>query len=417
MESLTDKLRALGVKKGIGNLIAPPAKKKKSIHEIISGDYLDTRYGKVFVHTDKFPANYLQGNMLLSTVIQSRYISKWAKTPLLDDKSSRELIFLDTETTSLSSGTGTFVFLTGIGNQSQDGFEVRQFFLESPVDEPALLEAIIQDVSRYTGVVTFNGKAFDIPMLNTRFALNNSISPFKAISHIDLLPLARRLWKYRLSRRNLSTLENEIIGVKRTEEEIPGWMIPEMYIDFLRSQDPTPLRGVFYHNSYDILSLAALYFHLSDLMENLSISKMDESLDLMALGKLFKDLNDYEKAIMLFENSILKGLPQEFYLSTLNEYAQIHKKDGRIDSAVSLWKKAEAYHDIFAAEELAKYYEHQKKDLESAKEIVKRTLENINLTNFSGSKKRIWTTKFKARLERLEEKIRLTQRKKTAAHT
>jgi uncharacterized protein YprB with RNaseH-like and TPR domain len=405
MESISEKLRSLGVKKGTSNLIKVDRNIKRKIHEVITGGYIESQMGSVFVHTEKYPSDYMHGLINLSNEYHDHFISKWAKTQTLDKNSSNQLVFLDTETTSLSSGTGTFVFLTGLGFQTTEGFQVKQFFLDSPANEMAFLLAIEKEISNYRGVITFNGKSFDIPMLNNRFTLNSEPSPFSSLPHIDLLPLARRLWKYRLPRRNLGTLEFEIIGSERSQDEIPGWMVPEIYVDYLRTEDPTPLLGVFYHNAQDILSLSALYFHLSDLLENCDIKDIDQGLDLMALGHLFRDLGDYEKAILLYEGSLKNGIPQDFYLSTINEYARIQKRKGNIKLAVEYWGKAERLDDLQAIEELAKYYEHNLVDNATARRYAARALDTIPQLHIPKSKKRSWQNLFTKRLARLDRKL------------
>lgn len=405
MESISEKLKSLGVKRGLvksSNLDLHP---KRLIHEVVPGEYRDHPHGRVFIHEDIYPVEYTHGRVKLSELKNGNLISRWAKTLSLDGKNSNTLVFIDTETTSLSGGAGTFVFMMGIGFQTTGGFTVRQFFLESPSDETAFLAEIESQVGGFSGLVSFNGKSFDIPMLNSRFTINNLPSPFSGYPHIDLLPLARRLWKYRLPRRNLGTLEMEILGFRRSQDEIPGWMVPEIYIDYLRNQNPSPLAGVFYHNAVDILSLAALYFHLSDLLQTCDPNSIDEGLDMMALGNLYRDLKNYDLAIILYENSLHKKLPQDFYITTMLEYAQICKRNGNYDQACDLWKKAEMKKDLTSSEELSKYYEHHEKNYHLAKQHIIVALRNLTESDFTKKNRNEWQISLSSRLKRIEKKM------------
>lgn len=405
MESIADKLKSLGVKRGLAKSKTLDSQSRKLIRQVVSGEYKEYPHGRVFIHEERYPAPYTHGKVLLSDVKKGDLISRWAKTTSLALKNSDGLMFFDTETTSLSGGAGTFVFMMGIGFQTIEGFTVRQFFLESPFDETAFLAEIENQIGRFSGLVSFNGKSFDIPMLNNRFTINNLPSPFPDYPHIDLLPLARRLWKYRLPRRNLGTLEIEILGFHRSRDEIPGWMVPEIYIDYLRNQDPSPLVGVFYHNAVDILSLAGLYFHLSDLLQTCDPNRIDEGLDMMALGHLYRDLENYDLAIILYENSLQKELPQDFYIATMLEYAQICKRNGNYDLACDLWKKAEALKELTSSEELSKYYEHHEKNYPLAKQHTMVGLKNLADANFTKIKRKEWQISLSSRLERIDKKI------------
>ena len=117
-----------------------------------------------------------------------------------------EFIFFDTETSGLSGGTGTFAFLIGAGRFEEDCFHLIQYFLRDPIEEAAQLHALSEFVGSKQGIVTFNGKTFDVPLLNSRYTINSDLSPFKTLAHIDLLPLARSLWRDRLPSRKLTEL-------------------------------------------------------------------------------------------------------------------------------------------------------------------------------------------------------------------
>ena len=167
-------------------------------------------------------------------------------------------VFLDTETTGLSGGTGTYAFLIGLGICAEDCLRVVQLFLAGPAWERAWLEAVENELPRGCGLVTYNGRAFDLPLLLTRYTLARSVPSWRYAPHMDLLLLARHFYRGRLASCSLSSMERNVLGLQRGGEDVPGGEIPWMYTQFLRDSDASPLRGVFYHNTLDIVSLAVL---------------------------------------------------------------------------------------------------------------------------------------------------------------
>jgi uncharacterized protein len=178
-------------------------------------------------------------------------ISQWAKDPALRTCHFRRFAFLDTETSGLTGGTGTYAFLIGAARFIDGKFVLRQFFMRDPAEEPRCWKGWPFSGSSQA-LITFNGKAFDAPLL-THAYLNRIPFPIKGYSHIDLLPLARRLWRDRLESRALKYLEEHVLGLRRTSEEVPGYEIPWLYFDYLRTRDARPLAGVFYHNAMDVV--------------------------------------------------------------------------------------------------------------------------------------------------------------------
>ena len=193
-------------------------------------------------------------------------ISQWANDPRLADIPLSKFAFLDTETSGLSGGTGTYAFLVGIARFVDGQLVLRQFFMRDPAEEPAMLEAVAQFLAPAQALVTFNGKAFDAPLLTTRYRLHRIPIPYEGYAHLDLLPLARRLWRDRLESRALKYLEQHVLGMTRSSEEVPGYEIPWLYFDYLKSGDARPLAGVFYHNAMDVVAMAALLAHVNEVM-------------------------------------------------------------------------------------------------------------------------------------------------------
>src|SRR5207249_3171749 len=198
---------------------APPA------HEVLGGEVVETGAGPLVVVRREYPLTHVHGREplapaftapleLLSTVAR-------AAAPAGD---SRRLLFLDTETTGLAGGTGTYAFLVGVGRLDGDRFVVVQYFMRDFDEEPALLAALVPLLEQAAGVVTFNGSGFDLPLLETRFVLARRRWP-TLLPHLDLLPPARRVFTLRCADCRLTTLEREVIGLER-ENDVPGALIP-----------------------------------------------------------------------------------------------------------------------------------------------------------------------------------------------
>lgn len=212
---------------------------------------------------------------------------------------SETLVFLDLETTGLSGGTGTYAFLCGIGRAEGSLFKVSQFFLEGPGREKSWLEAIDSVIPSGACLVTYNGKTFDLPLLRTRHILSRSVPVWDKFPHIDLLGHARRLYRGRLESCSLGSVERHVLGVRRTGEDIPGWQIPALYAEYLRTRDALRLRGVFYHNRLDILSLAAFYCRAAHILGG----NTEEGLDLVRAGDFWASLGDGAGAAAFWERA------------------------------------------------------------------------------------------------------------------
>ena len=200
-KSLGDRLKSLGVKDGTAHL-TPPKTDSHSIDSVVAGAFHPTPRGDVFVAEQSFPSAYQYGSSLLLSSLPRSFISQWAKDPEISALPLSKFAFLDTETSGLSGGTGTYAFLVGVARFMDDKFELRQFFMRDPAEEPALLEGLASFLAPAKALVTFNGKAFDAPLLTTRYKLHYIPVPYQGYSHLDLLPLARRLWRDRLESRD-----------------------------------------------------------------------------------------------------------------------------------------------------------------------------------------------------------------------
>jgi hypothetical protein len=331
-------------------------------------------------------------------------IAAWAQDERIRSLDTQAFAFLDAETTGLSGGTGTYAFLIGVGRFEGAEFHLEQFFMRDPLEEPAQLAALEQFLAPCTALVTFNGKAFDVPILNTRYLTHGWRPPINDQIHIDLLHLARRLWRNRLSSRTLLNLEFQILGAMRTQQDIPGWMIPQIYFDYLRSGDASPLKSVFYHNAMDVLSLAALFSHTAGMLANPLGGKAVHGEDILAMARIFEEQGQMDVAIQLYLRGLETDLSEEATLDALQRLALIHKRQDNLSAAVKLWEEAAHRQHLHAYVELAKYYEHRIQDYGEAIYWTETALSIINQPGFPLYEKRQWLSDLEHRLARLRRK-------------
>jgi hypothetical protein len=374
------------------------------VQSVVEGRFISTRRGEVFVSEHTFPPAYRHGLTPLRTSVPLLTMGQWAHDTQLAELPIETLAFLDTETSGLSGGTGTYAFLVGVGRFIGDSFHLTQFFMRDPSEEPALLEGLMDFLAPCSGLVTFNGKAFDAPLLVTRYLLHSIPVPFKEFSHLDLLPLARRLWRDRLPSRALKYLEENILIAPRSIQEVPGYEIPYLYFDYLRTGNASPLKGVFYHNAMDVVALAALMNHIAAVLHEPLNGKVEHGLDFIALAKLFEDLNRWEEAARLYERGLESGLNETDFGSALQRLSSLQRRRGDIESAVILWKDAAAKGYIYAHVELAKYYEHHQRDYSEALKWTEKAEQLVSLQDIPRYEYRHWMEELEHRRIRLEEK-------------
>jgi len=405
-QRLSEKLRALGVKTGTSHLAPPAPKSPYEIDSVMAGTFQSTRRGEVFLVEQVYPPDYHHG---ISPIISSEplsLISQWANEPHLVDLPLNRFAFLDTETSGLSGGTGTYAFMVGIGRFVDDQFILRQFFMRDPAEEAAMLEAITHFLAPAQALVTFNGKAFDAPLLSTRYRLQHIPIPFERYAHLDLLPLARRLWRDRLESRALKFLEQHVLSFTRAMEEVQGYEVPWLYFDYLRTGDARPLAGVFYHNAMDVVAMAALLAHINEAIEHPYDGRVEHGLDFVALGKLFEDLGHWEEAARLFERGLELDLTEADFGVAVKRLSILQKRRGDFEQAVRLWETAAANGHIYAHIEIAKYYEHKCRDAVTALKWTRSALEHVEQADLAVYMQKYWRQEINHRLARLEKKVR-----------
>jgi len=403
-QSLTEKLKSLGVGKGARNLPQPNVEPRYEIDSVVAGAFHPTPRGDVFIVEQSYAADYRHGVSSIFCSSPLTLISQWANDPRLLEIPLSRFAFLDTETSGLSGGTGTYAFMVGIARFENDNFLLRQYFMRDPAEEPAMLEAIAHFLAPAQALVTFNGKAFDAPLLATRYRLHHIPVPFKDYSHLDLLPLARRLWRDRLESRALKYLEQHVLGLTRSIEEVQGYEIPWLYFDYLRSRDARPLAGVFYHNAMDVVAMAALLAQVNEMMQNPYDGHVEHGLDFIALGKLFEDLGHWEEAARLFERGLEFGLTESDFGVAVRRLSILQKRRGDFNEAIRLWEAAAANGHIYAHIEMAKYYEHKCRDVKTALKWTRSALEHVERLDLPAYIRKHWLEEITHRLARLERK-------------
>lgn len=414
MPSLSDRLKSLGVKVGAGDLqpkAEPPARRPKAdnpfaVENVIPGRYAPTGNGEAYLVEQTWQPDYIHGQTAINGFATLEALAAWAGEARINECDAGGFVYVDIETTGLQGGTGTYAFLIGAGRMTAEGFKVVQFFMRDPAEEPAQLLALEEFIAPCQTVVTYNGKAFDIPIINTRYTSWGWRTPFKDLAHLDLLPLARKLWRQRLESRTLGNVETFILGARRTTEDVPGWLIPQLFFDYLRSGDARPLKGVFYHNAIDVVSMAALLNHISHLLEDPLHTSTAPGLDLVGLGRFYEDLGRLSEAVGLYRKSLEMSLPEEVFWPTLERLSYIYKRSGEITPALELWEQAARHKHIYAHIELAKYYEHQRRDAEAAVQWTQAALDILRVPGTPYMMKMQWQHELEHRLERLEKKRR-----------
>ena len=416
--SLADKLKSLGVKVGTVDIPIPKKKAGVSIQDVLDGYFVSTRRGEAFIYEETYEADYRHGWASLETDAPLNLMAAWAKDPRLLDMPLEAFAFVDTETSGLSGGTGTYAFLVGAGRFESNAsgrtlrhaqgktFHLLQFFMRDPGEEPALLEALADFLAPCSALVTYNGKAFDAPLLKTRYTLHDIPVPFEDYSHVDLLHLARRLWRDRLPSRTLKYIEENVLGAPRTSEEVPGYEIPWLYFDYLRTGDASEMKGVFYHNAMDIVALAALFNHTAAMLHDPFDEHIQHGLDVIALAKLHEDLDRWETAARLYERGLEMDLGEENFWKAVHRLSVLQKRRGDLDEAVRLWKQAAAQGHIYAYVELAKHYEHRRRDYLEAQKWAQSALERVNTSDLPAYIREHWKVELEHRIDRLDGKLK-----------
>lgn len=301
-----------------------------------------------------------------------------AKDEQLNEVPLAQTLIVDTETTGLAGGAGTLAFLVGLGYFENDSFVVRQYFLRQPHEESAMLTALQRHVAQSRGLISFNGKSFDIPLLLTRTVLNRIRIDLASLPHFDVLHASRRLWKARLQDCSLGNLEHRILGIQRAED-VPSALIPQIYFDFVRYGKTEQLAEVLAHNRQDIVTTAALLVRIGQIVQApFKFSGSRE--ELRQIGKLYREAGELDTSIKLFEELALCRREDD----ALDDYLALgfcYKSQRRYEEANRIWQHMIEFLPFHPLPfiEIAKHLEHRQRDHRAALAIVHRALHAISL--------------------------------------
>lgn len=432
-DDLFARLQRLGLAKGTRHLRpAPPVQRARSSEEsrpdrespppletlLPGGRVEESDRGACFVLDHIYPLHHHHGGMPLADAVgrSPSPLTSLGEDARLAGTEFQDLVFLDTETTGLA-GAGTMAFMVGVAffdrrptadrSSASDAFVVRQYFLRDHGDEAAMLIQLDQLLAQKAGLVTFNGRSFDVPLLDNRYLMNRMRGRVRDLAHLDLLPPSRRLWRARVGSCALGSLEQSILGLRRTGEDVPGWMIPTLYLNYLRTQDARPLTGVFYHNEMDMLSMVSL---AARMVRVVGEEEEAEALDRLSLARWQADrglIADAERNYVIALNG---DLPLEAYHDALWRLAALYKSTERQADAVTIWQQlaVTSFDTVEPHVELAKYYEWQTGDLAAAALWTEQALSLVSRRRYSAQTAQT-TAELNHRLARLRRKLNPAQ--------
>jgi len=362
-------------------LRAPHA--ENSLSHLLGAGIATNRYGQHVLVRNWFSSPEYSAISEVSLELLSRgrdeALSKRTRAALADPS---KWLFLDTETTGLAGGTGTYAFLIGLAWWDAGALQVEQFFMRDFGEEHAILHEVASRIAERPVLVTFNGKAFDWPLLENRFTMTRSIAVPRLAAHLDLLHPARALWKLRLGSVRLVELERHVLNAARLgwhrQDDVLAALIPQHYFDYLRGGPAEPLAAVVRHNQMDLRGLAALVGKIDALLASDDDHDV-QSLDLFGLSRYLQRRGDSQRAHSACTQAVDLGLPKEYDRQARRELALLAKRRGEHDKAAALWHELvkDERNGAHACEQLAVYYERRRKDCERALEFAQLGLTKV----------------------------------------
>jgi uncharacterized protein YprB with RNaseH-like and TPR domain len=379
-ENLRHKLGALH------NHVAGPSPKKApttercppryhALADALGGELIPHHAGAYVLRRTVYPFGHRHGMVSLDSLMSDGTLPLSAFTT--EDCSERidlsQLVFFDTETTGLG-GVGAVPFLCGCGSWTSRGFEVRQYTMPDYSDEAAMLEVLADEFGHDKWIVSYNGRAFDLPILRDRMIVNRVAREVPQAGHVDLLHGTRRLFRRRLADCTLTNIERELFGFHRNGD-IPGYLIPSVYFEWLSEENLDLMPDIIEHNCLDIVSLAFLADHIAQVFATAGES-LSEADDLHSLARVYGRRRQNDRVTDIFER--LAHGNSDLDDDVILFHASAFKRSGRWEQAVALWCRLEGTDSreaYWANLELAKYYEHQTRDLQRAVDCAKRARE------------------------------------------
>lgn len=385
-------------------------KEENDICKGMNGKVCESSLGSYYMIQSVYPLSHIHGGYELGDALKCNL--RALQQACGDDGKEldiQQLIFLDTETTGLSAGTGTVAFLIGAGFFAGDEFIVKQYFMRDYYEEPALLASLNELFSVYKGTVTFNGKAYDWNLLQSRFIFNRIRTALANPCQLDLLYPSRNIWKMKYSSCRLSAIEENILGEVR-DDDIPGAMIPEAFFKYLESRDTADMLKVLDHNRRDILSMVSLMVRLCRMLEN-PFTETDGEVELFGVGRIFEkslkrqqemqkeriQMVDCYQTCAKSDNKAVKNMASR-------RLAEIYKRKKEYDKAVEQWNamlEDSGPLNIYPIIELAKHYEHRERNYQQAIRLVEYAMDGIRKTGINNS---VYMKNLRKRFDRLKRK-------------
>ncbi|MDD3626788.1 MAG: ribonuclease H-like domain-containing protein [bacterium] len=343
----------------------------------LPGTEVKNEFGSFFLIENKYPLNHTHGKIQFNEIfsINKKFLSLIGKDDRFNDIDIKEIAFIDTESTGIS-GSGTYLFLIGIGYFTETEYILRQYLMRDFNEEEPMLRDIDSFLDNFQAFISFNGKTFDIPNIETRLILSRIIKDIRDYPHLDLLHPARRLWKRRLDAFNLTFLEENLLSFYR-EDDIPSEQIPMIYFSYIRTKNPYQIRKVIEHNTYDIISMIGILIKECSVISDYFAQPYDIMFN---VGRFYENLNQQNVAMEIFtklfesENICVK----EFFIKGSCRLAHLLKKMQLKDDSIEVWEKLISYSSEIGPEpylELAKFYEHHKRDIPAALKTVKEGID------------------------------------------
>lgn len=397
------------------------------IGAILGGRPVATPFGQCLVIDRRYEADRHHGDIRIEHCEMHDGGGLRLLDPELDlvpaNPAQSRTIFLDLETTGLSGGAGTIAFLVGCGYFDLGAFQVRQFLLASHAAERALLAAVAEFFEDADLIVTYNGKTFDLPVMETRWLFHRMHPPLDGVPHFDMLHPARRLWRSRgrggtkvppygcssLASAGdvdtedpaccrLSTLERILFGVQRVGD-VPGLEIPGRFFTYVRTGDPRPLEPVLEHNRLDLVSLAAVTARAARLAQH-GHDECRDGAEALALGRVYERAGCPDRAEACYRHAA-SSESADVRAEAMYRLGVRYRRDRRFEEAADVWREVLAWTEgprgrrhlvalrRFAAEALAIHLEHRRRDLESAREHALFALEESDARKAEGVRHRL----------------------------
>lgn len=323
---------------------------------------LDTRYGKITISSGL----QIGGDILACLSKDDTFRNLDLSTAL----------FIDLETTGLSGGTGTIPFNVGMGYYKDDKFWVVQYFLGDLSDEERMIQEMAQFFNdmNFQSLVTYNGKNFDIPLLETRFILYREPFPLSDLPHLDFMYPARNLWKHKYDNCRLSYLAQEVVQTGRTED-IPSAEVPWRYFRYLQTGNYDLVEPILYHNQEDILSLLGVVIAGASIFIEEGEDCLADAMDFFGAGNIMEKIGDTEKSVEFLEKALNGNLSDDVTTMAKMKLSYHFKRNQEWDKAVAIWREITSLANIstehlFSFRELAMYLEHKEKNYEEAIKIA-----------------------------------------------